>query len=127
MTLGTDIVVAAFHHPVRLAEDVAMLDVMSNGRVVLGIAIGYKPDEFALYGVPLEKRGARFEEQLAIMTGLWTQEKVSFKQDALAADDPDDPYRCRLGHQPRRRRYRVLARRAEVDQPAGLQHALRSA
>ena len=78
MTLGTDIVVAAFHHPVRLAEDVAMLDVMSNGRVVLGIAIGYKPDEFALYGVPLEKRGARFEEQLAIMTGLWTQESVSF-------------------------------------------------
>jgi alkanesulfonate monooxygenase SsuD/methylene tetrahydromethanopterin reductase-like flavin-dependent oxidoreductase (luciferase family) len=64
---------------VRLAEDVAMLDVMSNGRVVLGIAIGYKPDEFALYGVPLEKRGARFEEQLAIMTGLWTQESVSFR------------------------------------------------
>src|SRR5437773_3971080 len=78
MTLGTDIIVAAFHHPVRLAEDVAMLDVMSNGRVVLGIAIGYKPDEFALYGVDLEKRGARFEEQLAIMKGLWTQETLSF-------------------------------------------------
>jgi probable F420-dependent oxidoreductase len=79
MTLGTDIVVAAFHHPVRLAEDVAMLDVMSGGRFVLGIAIGYKPDEFALYGVDLEKRGARFEEQLAIMQGLWTQEQVQFK------------------------------------------------
>jgi alkanesulfonate monooxygenase SsuD/methylene tetrahydromethanopterin reductase-like flavin-dependent oxidoreductase (luciferase family) len=79
MVLGTDIVVAAFHHPVRLAEDVAMLDVMSGGRVVLGVAIGYKPDEFALYGVPLEKRGARFEEQLAIMKGLWTQDRVQFK------------------------------------------------
>jgi probable F420-dependent oxidoreductase len=79
MTLGTDIIVAAFHHPVRLAEDVAMLDVMSNGRVVLGIAIGYKPDEFALYGVDLEKRGARFEEQLAIMKALWTQDWVSHK------------------------------------------------
>jgi probable F420-dependent oxidoreductase len=79
MTLGTDIVVAAFHHPVRLAEDVAMLDVMSGGRFILGIAIGYKPDEFALYGVDLEKRGARFEEQLAIMQGLWTQEQVQFK------------------------------------------------
>jgi probable F420-dependent oxidoreductase len=79
LLLGTDIVVAAFHHPVRLAEDVAMLDVMSNGRFVLGIAIGYKPDEFALYGVELEKRGARFEEQLAIMKGLWTQERVQFK------------------------------------------------
>ena len=38
--LGTDIAVAAFHHPVRLAEDVALLDIMSNGRAVLGIAIG---------------------------------------------------------------------------------------
>jgi probable F420-dependent oxidoreductase len=79
MTLGTDIVVAPFHHPVRLAEDVAMLDVMSRGRLVLGIAIGYKPDEFALYGVELEKRGARFEEQLAIMKGLWTEERIDFR------------------------------------------------
>lgn len=79
MRLGTDILVAPFYHPVRLAEDAAMLDVMSGGRFVLGIAIGYKPDEFALYGTDLEKRGARFEEQLAIMKGLWTQESVSFK------------------------------------------------
>jgi len=79
MRLGTDILVAPFYHPVRLAEDAAMLDVMSNGRFVLGIAIGYKPDEFALYGVELEKRGARFEEQLAIMKALWTQESVSFQ------------------------------------------------
>jgi probable F420-dependent oxidoreductase len=79
MVLGTDILVAPFHHPVRLAEDVAMLDVMSGGRVVVGIAIGYKPDEFALYGVDLERRGARFEEQLAILRGLWTQDRFSFE------------------------------------------------
>ena len=57
MRLGTDILVAPFYHPVRLAEDAVMLDVMSGGRFVLGIAIGYKPDEFALYGAALEKRG----------------------------------------------------------------------
>ncbi len=79
LMLGTDIIVAPFYHPVRLAEDVAVLDVMSDGRITLGIAIGYKPDEFALYGTPSEKRGARFEEQLAIMKGLWTQERVDFK------------------------------------------------
>jgi probable F420-dependent oxidoreductase len=79
MLLGTDIAVAPFYHPVRLAEDVAMLDVMSNGRAILGVAIGYKPDEFALYGVDLEKRGARFEEQLAIMKGLWTEERFAFR------------------------------------------------
>jgi probable F420-dependent oxidoreductase len=78
MRLGTDILVAPFYHPVRLAEDAAMLDVMSGGRFVLGVAIGYKPDEFALYGAELEKRGARFEEQLAIMKALWTQESVAF-------------------------------------------------
>ena len=78
MVLGTDILVAPFYHPVRLAEDVALLDVMSGGRFVLGMAIGYKPDEFALYGVELEKRGGRFEEQLAIMTALWTQDTVRF-------------------------------------------------
>jgi len=77
--LGTDILVAPFYHPARLAEDVAMLDVMSGGRFVLGVAIGYKPDEFALYGADLEKRGARFEEQLAVMKGLWTQDWLSFK------------------------------------------------
>jgi alkanesulfonate monooxygenase SsuD/methylene tetrahydromethanopterin reductase-like flavin-dependent oxidoreductase (luciferase family) len=52
---------------------------MSNGRAILGIAIGYKPDEFALYGADISKRGARFEEQLAILKGLWTQEAFSFK------------------------------------------------
>ena len=78
LTLGTDILVAPFYHPVRLAEDAALLDVMSGGRLVLGMAIGYKPDEFQLYGAELERRGARFEEQLAILQGLWTQDTFRF-------------------------------------------------
>ena len=78
VALGTDILVAPFYHPVRLAEDVALLDIMSNGRFVLGVAIGYKPDEFALYGIDPERRGARFMEQLTIIRALWTQESVSF-------------------------------------------------
>ena len=56
-----------------------MVDIMSDGRLIVGAAIGYKPDEFALYGAELEKRGARFEEQLAIMKALWTQDWVSHK------------------------------------------------
>ncbi len=80
LTLGTDILVAAFHNPVRLAEDAALLDVMSGGRFTMGIAIGYKPDEFGLYGVPLEKRGARFEEQLAIV-------KATLRRAATLADN----------------------------------------
>jgi probable F420-dependent oxidoreductase len=100
LLLGTDIVVAAFHHPVRLAEDVAMLDVISNGRLVLGIAIGYKPDEFALYGVELERRGARFEEQLAIMKGLWTQERIAFKGTYYTLEGRLEPKPVQKPHPP---------------------------
>ncbi len=98
--LGTDILVAPFYHPVRLAEDVAMLDVMSNGRFVLGAAIGYKPDEFALYGAGLERRGARFEEQLAIMTGLWTQESFAFKGTYYTVEGKLEPKPVTKPHPP---------------------------
>jgi probable F420-dependent oxidoreductase len=100
MTLGTDIAVAPFHHPVRLAEDVAMLDVMSSGRAVLGVAIGYKPDEFALYGAALERRGARFEEQLAIIRGLWTQEALSFKGAHYTVEGRLEPKPVQKPHPP---------------------------
>ena len=100
LMLGTDILVAPFHHPVRLAEDVAMLDIMSNGRITLGIAIGYKPDEFALYGAELEKRGARFEEQLAIMKALWTEERVTFKGRYYTVDGRLEPKPLTTPHPP---------------------------
>lgn len=77
--LGTDVMVLPFYHPVRLAEDAAMLDVISNGRFIFGAAIGYKPDEFALYQVPLEMRGARYEESVRIIKQLWSQEEVHFE------------------------------------------------
>ena len=79
LVFGTDIIVLPFYHPVRVAEDAVMLDIMSGGRFILGAAIGYKPDEFALYQVPLEKRGARFEEALQLIKLLWTQEEVNFE------------------------------------------------
>jgi probable F420-dependent oxidoreductase len=100
LRLGTDILVAAFYHPVRLAEDVAMLDVISHGRFTLGIAIGYKPDEFALYGVELEKRGARFEEQLRIMTGLWTQDRLSFQGRYYTVEGRIEPRPVSKPHPP---------------------------
>ncbi len=78
MTLGTDIVVLPFYHPVRIAEDSALLQVMSGGRFILGAAIGYRPDEFALYGLALEKRGAQYAEALEVIRLLWTQESVTF-------------------------------------------------
>jgi len=100
LVLGTDILVAPFYHPVRLAEDAAMLDVMSHGRFVLGLAIGYKPDEFALYGVDLDKRGARFEEQLAIVKGLWTQDAFSFRGACYQVEGRIEPRPLQAPHPP---------------------------
>jgi alkanesulfonate monooxygenase SsuD/methylene tetrahydromethanopterin reductase-like flavin-dependent oxidoreductase (luciferase family) len=55
-----------------------MLAIQSGGRFILGAAIGYKPDEFALYQTAMEKRGARFEEALRLIKQLWTRERVDF-------------------------------------------------
>ncbi len=76
--LGTDIVVLPFYHPVRLAEDSAMLQNLSKGRFILGAAIGYNPAEFALYQVPMENRGARFEESICLIRALCCEELVTF-------------------------------------------------
>ena len=98
--LGTDILVAPFYHPVRLAEDIALLDIMSGGRFTLGIAIGYKPDEFALYGTESVRRGARFEEQLAILHALWTGDPVSFKGAYYTVEGRIEPKPLTRPHPP---------------------------
>ncbi len=78
LLFGTDIMVMPFYHPVRVAEDAAMLQVMSHGRFILGAAIGYKPDEFALYGAEMAMRGARLDESICLIRQLWTQSRVNF-------------------------------------------------
>lgn len=101
LTLGTNVVVFPFYHPVRLAEEIALLDVMSGGRVVAGMAIGYKPDEFALYGAALEKRGARFEEGLALVKALWTQDSVTLRGRYFAVEDARiEPRPVQVPHPP---------------------------
>jgi alkanesulfonate monooxygenase SsuD/methylene tetrahydromethanopterin reductase-like flavin-dependent oxidoreductase (luciferase family) len=74
--LGTDVIVASFYEPVRLAEDIAVLQGISGGRFTLGVGIGYRPSEFELYAAPLEGRGGRFEELIAILRALWRGERV---------------------------------------------------
>lgn len=83
MLLGTDIAVLPFYHPVHAAEDAAMVDVMSNGRLIFGVAIGYRPQEFALFGAPLERRGAWFAEAVQLIRRLWTEESVTFEGKLL--------------------------------------------
>lgn len=89
--LGTDVIVLPFYHPVRLAEDIAVLESLSNDRFTLGLAIGYRPPEFDLYDAPLEKRGARLEEMIPILRALWRGERVDHDGHQLRVHGTIEP------------------------------------
>lgn len=78
MRIGTGVALAPLYNPVRFAEDCALLDILSNGRLDLGLAIGYRRRETAAFGVDFTRRGARFDEFLQIVQRLWAGETVSF-------------------------------------------------
>lgn len=79
MKLGAAIALAPLYHPVRFAEECAVLDILSNGRLETAIAIGYRKREAEMYGVDFTKRGARTDEFLEIATRLWRGETVTFE------------------------------------------------
>jgi alkanesulfonate monooxygenase SsuD/methylene tetrahydromethanopterin reductase-like flavin-dependent oxidoreductase (luciferase family) len=76
--LGSAIALAPLYHPVRFAEDCAVLDHLCNGRLEMAVAIGYRPGEARAYGVDFTRRGSRTDEFLEIVTRLWAGESVSF-------------------------------------------------
>ncbi len=78
ITLGSGIALGPLYHPVRFAEDCAVLDILSGGRLAMGLGIGYRRRETAGYGVDFTRRGARFDEFLEIVTRLWAGQEVSF-------------------------------------------------
>ena len=78
MRIGPDIAILPLYDPVRVAEDGAVLDVISNGRLDFGVGLGYRPPEYAGYGLDLKTRGARADEALQIIRRLWQGETVSF-------------------------------------------------
>jgi probable F420-dependent oxidoreductase len=76
--LGTSVLVLPYHSPIQLARRVATLDVLSSGRVLLGVGAGWSRDEFEAVGTPFERRGARCDEFLRAMIELWTKDPVKF-------------------------------------------------
>jgi alkanesulfonate monooxygenase SsuD/methylene tetrahydromethanopterin reductase-like flavin-dependent oxidoreductase (luciferase family) len=66
------------HDPVRLAEDMAVLDVISHGRVVYVAGLGYRPEEYAMFGRSLAERGTRMEECLTVLIRAWTGEQFEY-------------------------------------------------
>ncbi len=75
--LATQIMIAPLYHPVMLAEELATLDVVTEGRLVFGAGIGYRPEEFDYLGVPFKERAARTDEILELLVKLWTQDEVT--------------------------------------------------
>jgi alkanesulfonate monooxygenase SsuD/methylene tetrahydromethanopterin reductase-like flavin-dependent oxidoreductase (luciferase family) len=76
--LGSAIALAPLYHPYRFAADCVALDILSNGRVEMALAIGYRRREYEAFGLDFTKRGARFDEFLVVATRLWAGETVDF-------------------------------------------------
>lgn len=85
--LVTNIMIAPLYHPVMLAEEVATLDVVTEGRFVFGAGLGYKADEFGYLDVPFKERAGRFNESLELMKKLWTQETVNHQGKYWTLED----------------------------------------
>lgn len=77
--ISNDIALLPLYHPVRLAEELAVLDHISNGRMEFGIGMGYVPKEFEAFGVPLKNRVSMTDEAIEILRLAWKDEPFSFK------------------------------------------------
>jgi probable F420-dependent oxidoreductase len=77
--LGTSVIILPYRNPVVLAKTISTLDVLSGGRVILGVGVGWLKDEFNALGIPYEERGPITDECIEILKALWTREKPSFK------------------------------------------------
>jgi probable F420-dependent oxidoreductase len=76
--LGTSVLVLPYHTPIELARRIARLDVLSDGRLGLGVGVGWSRDEFEAAGTPFARRGARSDEFLRALIALWTEDPVKF-------------------------------------------------
>ncbi|MFI1735282.1 LLM class flavin-dependent oxidoreductase [Streptomyces acidicola] len=78
LRLLTSVLVAPYYPAVLLANQAATLDALSGGRLILGVAVGWKADDFDAIGVPFRERGARIDDHLAAAKTLWTQRPADF-------------------------------------------------
>ena len=76
---------APFYHPLRLAEEVALLDMLSGGRVNWGAGRGFARVEFTAFGVPPEESTSRFRETVEIVLRAWTDERLTFPASILSS------------------------------------------
>jgi luciferase family oxidoreductase group 1 len=78
LRIGTAVTLAAFYHPLRIAEEVALLDVLSGGRVNWGAGRGFDFTEFEIFGVPVAESKSRFREGVEIVLAAWRNERLTW-------------------------------------------------
>ena len=77
--LGTSVLVLPMRHPLPLAKELATLQNLSEGRLILGAGVGWLEAEFAALGVPFRERGRRMDEGIAMMRAVWSEDPVTFR------------------------------------------------
>jgi probable F420-dependent oxidoreductase len=87
ISLGTGVLLLPLYHPLMVAEEGAMVEMISGGRLILGIGAGYAPEEFAAFGCSLKERGSRLEEGAMLLRRLWTEENVTHHGKHYRVDD----------------------------------------
>lgn len=85
--LGTTVLQTPLVHPIALAEELATLDILSRGNLVIGLGAGYRESEFVALGVNFADRFAMLEESIELMTALWTQARVTHRGRFWQVDD----------------------------------------
>lgn len=88
--IGTNILLLPLHHPLRVAEDGAVVHAVSDGRLILGVGRGYAEDEFALFQAPLEQRTSRLEDGIGIIRRAWRDGRTGFQGRRYTL--PDGPF-----------------------------------
>jgi len=83
--LGTSVLVLPMRHPLPLAKELATLQNLSQGRLILGAGVGWLAAEFAALGVPFQERGRRMDEGIAMMRAVWSADPVSFPARTIPA------------------------------------------
>ena len=76
--IGTAALILPLHNPIRVAEDAAVVDNISNGRFTLGVALGYRKEEFDGFGIPMKQRPSRMEEGIDVIVKSWTENNFSY-------------------------------------------------
>lgn len=79
MEVAATVILVPLHNPVELAESVATLDAICNGKFIFGVGLGYRDEEFTAFGVQKRERVGRLREALEVMKLLWTQSEVEFQ------------------------------------------------